>query len=74
MMQCSCAAELTDLFAEHYQADIDDPDYLVSDQFLNGNIDIDDPALTSVNAAVPAKTRAVLGEISAWKTWYRQME
>ena len=67
-MQLCSTAELTGLFAEHYQADIDDADYLVSDQFLKGNIDIDDPALTSVNAAVPANTRAALGEISAWKT------
>lgn len=63
-MQLCSTAELTDLFAEYYQADVDDPDYLVNVESLNGDIDFDHAALTSANApaAVPANTRATLGD------------
>ena len=36
-MQLCSTAELTDLFAEYYQADVDDPDYLVNVESLNGD-------------------------------------
>ena len=63
-MQLCSTAELTDLFAEYYQADVDDPDYLVNVESLNEDIDYDHAALTSANAAaaVPANTRATLGD------------
>ncbi|DBB01256.1 TPA: hypothetical protein ACH3X1_001122 [Trebouxia sp. C0004] len=51
--------ELTDLFAEYYQADVDDPDYLVNVESLNGDIDFDH---ANAAAAVPANTRAMLGD------------
>ncbi|DBA84921.1 TPA: hypothetical protein ACH3X1_005932 [Trebouxia sp. C0004] len=62
MHLCS-TAKLTDLFAEYYQADVDDPDYLVNVESLNGDYDVDHAALTNANAAaaVPANTRAILG-------------
>ncbi|DBA79192.1 TPA: hypothetical protein ACH3X1_009012 [Trebouxia sp. C0004] len=45
-------------------ANVDDPDYLVNVESLNGDIDFDHAALTSANAAaaVPANTRAMLGD------------
>ena len=63
-MQLCSTVELTDLFAEYYQADVDDPDYLVNVESLNEDIDYDHAALTSANAAaaVPANTRATLGD------------
>ena len=62
---CRCStAELTDLYAEYCQADVDDPDYLVNVKSLDEDIDFHHAALTSANAAaaVPANTRAMLGD------------
>lgn len=63
-MQLRSTAELTDLFAEYYQADVDDSDYLFNAESFNGDVDLDHAALTSANAAaaVPANTRAILGD------------
>ena len=63
-MQLCSTAELTELFSEYYQADIEDPDYLVNDETsLNADIDFAPAALThpSVAPAVPVITRAVIG-------------
>ena len=62
-MELCSTAELTDLFAEYYQADLDNPNFLVSDSKCNGDIPFDHATLidSGVAATIPVNTRAVLG-------------